>query len=259
MEAQEEIGKEATKDWSGFGQTPASRLKQIYSRDNFDPETKYYAFKDDKLVGFITSTILPEKEGEVKRANLELPIVLKEHKECSDLLFKQLVSTLKQKSVKIVQTRVGDIYKGTQELAKKYGYSYAKDLYILMETKVNKIPMEKTSDIEIMDYDAARDSKELKKIIIEKLGAPEEQANATIERLEKERERYPVLLVMYQENHIVGTALAYPNEKIPKQFRFGLFYCENEKNIKPLVFALVNKIKAYDVESIIHFLSGPTL
>ncbi|HUT80720.1 MAG TPA: hypothetical protein VMZ29_05900 [Candidatus Bathyarchaeia archaeon] len=259
LEAQEQVGNEATKDWIGFGQTPASRLKQIYSQEGFDPETKYYAFKDDKLVGFITSTILPEKEGEVKRANLEFPLVLKEHKECSDLLFKQAVSSLKQKGVKVVQTRVGDIYRGTQELAKKFGYNYSKDQYIFMEAKVNKIPAEESSDIEVIDYDSARDSKGLIQIFVEKLGAPEEQAKATIENIGKDKVGYPIHLVIRKDDHIVGRALAYPNATNPKQFRFGSFYYEDEKYFKPLVLSAANRMKSSGVESAILFLVGPTL
>jgi len=259
LEAQEQVGNEVTKDWMGFGQTPASRLKQIYSQEGFDPETKHYAFKDDKLVGFVTSTILPEKEGEVKRANLEFPLVLKEHKECSDLLFKQAVSTLKQKGVKVVQTRVGDIYKGTQELAKKFGFKYAKDQYIFMEAKVSKIPTVESSDIEVIDYDYARDSKELIQIFVEKLGAPEEQAKTTIENIEKDKEKYPIHLVIRKDDHIVGRALAYPNASNPKQFRFGSFYYEDEKYFKPLVLSAVNKMKSLGIESTNIFLFGPTL
>ena len=50
LEAQEAVGREATKDWNMFGQSSAERLKAIYSREGFDPETKFYAFEGDKLV-----------------------------------------------------------------------------------------------------------------------------------------------------------------------------------------------------------------
>ncbi|NHJ32845.1 MAG: hypothetical protein FK732_08280, partial [Asgard group archaeon] len=56
LEAQEKVGTEATKEWQAFGQTPAAQLKQIYSQEGFDPETKLYAFKGDEMVGFLTSS-----------------------------------------------------------------------------------------------------------------------------------------------------------------------------------------------------------
>ena len=87
LEAQEKVGTEATKDWRGFGQTPAAQLKQAYSREGFDPETKLYAFKGDELVAFLTSSIIPESDDGIKRANLEFALCLPGHEECSDLLF----------------------------------------------------------------------------------------------------------------------------------------------------------------------------
>ncbi|MBN1330312.1 MAG: hypothetical protein JXA54_12635 [Candidatus Heimdallarchaeota archaeon] len=259
LEAQEQVGKEVTKDWKGFGQTPASRLKQIYAQKGFDPETKYYAFQGDKLVGFITSTILPENEGEAKRANLEFPIVLKEHKECIELLFSQAVASLKKKGVKIVQTRVGDIYKGTHELAKKFGYNYAKDQYILLEVKTKNISSEESSDINVVEYEYARDSEQCKQIFVEKFGYSEEYAKASIDRIEKEKERFPIHLVIREDDNIVGRALAYPNTNNPKEFNLSPFYFENEKFFKPLVEASFSKIKSFGIESVNLFLFGPTL
>jgi len=144
LEAQEKVGTEATKDWRGFGQTPATRLKQIY----FDPETKLYAFKGDELVGFLTSTIVPESEDGIKRANLEFALCLPEHEECADLLFEKAVENLKKKGVQKIQTRVGEVYKGTVEKAKKHGLNYSRDLYILLEAKIKDLSV-KESDVAI--------------------------------------------------------------------------------------------------------------
>ena len=35
LEAQEEVGKTATKEWRGFGQSSADRLKQLYSQEGY--------------------------------------------------------------------------------------------------------------------------------------------------------------------------------------------------------------------------------
>ena len=99
LEAQEKVGTEATKDWQAFGQTPATQLKQIYSQEGFDPNTKLYAFEGDKLVGFLTSSIIPESEDGIKRANLEFPIVLKGHEGCCELLFNKAIDYLKSKGL----------------------------------------------------------------------------------------------------------------------------------------------------------------
>ncbi len=258
LEAQEQVGKEATKDWIGFGQSPASRLKQTYSQEGFDPETKYYAFKDDKLVGFITATILPEKEGEGKRANLEFPIVLKDHMECSDLLFKQAISSLKKKGVTVVQTRVGNLYKGTQEMAKRYGYTYAQDLYVFLEAKIDDISSEQSQEINVIDYDNTRDYNEWLRIFVEKLGAQENNAKAAMERITANKERYPIHLVIRKDDKMVGRTLALPTNDSNK-FNLSTFYYEDDKYFSPLVSEAISKMKAIGVESVGIFLSGQTL
>ena len=61
-EEQEEVGVKVAQDWINAHQTPADRLKEVYSQPEFDPETRHYCFKGDKMVGFLTSKVLKEEE-----------------------------------------------------------------------------------------------------------------------------------------------------------------------------------------------------
>ena len=52
-EEQEKVGAKVAQDWINAHQTPADRLKEVYSQPEFDPETRHYCFKGDKMVGFL--------------------------------------------------------------------------------------------------------------------------------------------------------------------------------------------------------------
>ncbi|MCE7733651.1 MAG: hypothetical protein GPJ54_02155, partial [Candidatus Heimdallarchaeota archaeon] len=123
LQKQFEIGNSILSSWSGATQTSVENLKQVYSAENFDPETKLYAFKDDEMVGFITATIKPLKEGEENlRANMEFPIVLEGHEAAEDLLYSKAIEVLRSKGVKRVQSRATDLWGETKDKAKIYGY-----------------------------------------------------------------------------------------------------------------------------------------
>jgi len=258
LEEQEKVGIEATKNWHRFGQTPAATLKQIYSGENFDPETKFYAFKDDKLVGFLTSTIQPEDEEGIKIANLEFPLTLPEHKESAEMLFSNAIETLKKKGVQKIRTRVGDVYKGTIEQAKKWGYKYSQDLYLLLEAKVENLST-KESKIVVEDFDESRDLESMIQIFVEKLGSTEEYARSNFERITKDKETFPIHLIVRKDNEIVGRLLAYRSQNNPKEFNFGSVYHESDEYFDPLMSAAIRKIKDLGVEKAGLFLFHPTL
>ncbi len=258
LEAQEEVGKTATKEWQGFGQSSADRLKTIYSQEGFDPETKFYAFEGDKLVGFLTSIIVPESKDGIKTARLEFPITLVEHEDSAELLFNTAVETLQKKGVKKLQTRVGEVYKGTVEKAEKWGYQYSQDLYKLMEANVSELSP-KESDIEVQEFDVERDLEPLIQIFVEKLGQKEEYSRGNFERVTKDKENFPIHLVIRENEQIVGRALAYRNPNNPKEFNFGSLYSEDEKYFEPLVSKAISMMKSFGAEKTSLFLFGPTL
>ncbi|MGC9781378.1 MAG: hypothetical protein HZR80_19205 [Candidatus Heimdallarchaeota archaeon] len=259
LEAQEKVGTEATKDWQAFGQTPAAQLKQIYSRDDFDPETKLYAFEGDKLVGFLTSKIVPESEDGIKRANLEFPLTLKGHEDCAEMLFEKAIENLKKKDVKKVQTRVGEMYKGTLEKANDWGYNYSRDLYILIEGKVKDFSVESKADVEVLEFDESRDLEQMIQIFVEKLGSTEEYAKSNFERIIKEKETFPIHAVIRKDDKIVGRVLAYRSQNDPKEFNFSNFYYEDEEHMSSLAAFAISKMKKLGAEKASLFLSGETL
>ena len=65
IEQQVAVGQIVVKDWKYIDQTPAEQLQVTYSQPEFDPETRLYCFKEDKLVGFLTGKTMKDGEEEV--------------------------------------------------------------------------------------------------------------------------------------------------------------------------------------------------
>ena len=158
-EEQEKVGAKVAQDWINAHQTPADRLKEVYSQPEFDPETRHYCFKGDKMVGFLTSKVLKEEEGEEKKASLVFPSVLSGHEEAVSLLYDAAIKTLKEKGVKKVESYASALCGSQVELANKYDFSYVKDVENIVYTlkvsniddaidtsKVRKFDMEKDAE-----------------------------------------------------------------------------------------------------------------
>lgn len=175
LEKQFEIGNSHLKDWPGTGQTQVDNLKQYYARDNFDPETKFYAFKDGEMVGFQTATIKPLKEGEtVVRANMEFPLVVEGHDAAIDLLMEHAMHALRAKGVGRVQSRGSPLWGNTMDLVTKYNYELKRTLSqsgVMSLSNYSDSGIEGARPFEESDLDAVR------RMYIEEMKMPEQQVD----------------------------------------------------------------------------------
>jgi hypothetical protein len=178
-EEQAKLGTKMTEDWTDFGQTPADRLKEAYSREDFDPETRLYAFKDGKLVGFIVSRVLPDAEDGIKRAQHDFPLALDNNEEVGKLLYNKAVEVLKEKGVKILEARVGAAWGNTVKLAEMLEYKKARTLFVRTEIDIKKIKIEKQKIYE--DFDPEKDKEQLIQFYKDNFNMTDEQAKTNYE------------------------------------------------------------------------------
>ncbi|MCH8906173.1 MAG: hypothetical protein IH840_03705, partial [Candidatus Heimdallarchaeota archaeon] len=120
---QVEIGSVIYESWNSGAQSGVEQLKHSYSSENFDSETKFYAIKNGEVVGFLTSAIQPEKEGEQMSARLEFPFVKSGEEAATEELFRAAVAKLRDKGVKKLVSRAGPGWIGTEAYAKMQGYT----------------------------------------------------------------------------------------------------------------------------------------
>ncbi|MCY3413580.1 MAG: hypothetical protein INQ03_18200 [Candidatus Heimdallarchaeota archaeon] len=117
------IGASIYNLWPMGGQTKIKELKESYSKEDFDPETRLYAFINDEMVGFITTKLLENNE-----AYFEWPYVLRDHRIAEELLINRAIDVLKAKGVTKLITRAGNYWGRTRDLAEHYRFTYDRDI-----------------------------------------------------------------------------------------------------------------------------------
>ena len=126
VQLQSLLGLEVTKDWNHYFQIRPERLEYIYSAPTFDPDTRFYAFDGDTLVGFISSAIDGNKDG-IVWSTTQYPIVNPEYPDAEELLMERMLNTLRSKGANVVRARLGHDYANIRpldEFLAKYGFEF---------------------------------------------------------------------------------------------------------------------------------------
>lgn len=219
-EAQSSLGREVTEKWEDFHQSSAEYLQNVYSRPDFDPETRLYAFKDDELVGFMVSRVVPESEKEERRiANLDFPFVKKGHEEVSKILYEKAIKTLKRKGVKLVQARVGKNWHGTVEQAEKLGYKKKNIMFLRMMTEVTRIQLENIEE-RFNEFDPEQDEEQLIQFYKDHFNMSDEQARTNFEGIIKSEDGLYFQPVFKEGDKIISRGLLFiPKDSHNASFR----------------------------------------
>lgn len=250
LEAQERVGKEVTKNWAVFGQTPADQLKKAYSQPGFDPETRHYCFKVGELIGFLTSEVLEEVDG-VRKANLEFPLVLPGHEEVESLLYEKAIKVLKKKGVTAVRSRVSDSWGKTVEMAERYGYAFLEERAVDYSTDVDAVEIKDMPEHESMiDYDHQRDCEQMIEIFIREYDQTPEQARTNFEAIDKASDQVVCHLVIRKGEVIVGRALALRNEEDPNQAYTGNIYVTDKDQRLPFMMQILKICKEKGIKTL---------
>lgn len=257
-EEQAKLGTETTSEWTDFGQTPAENLKQYYARDDFDPETRLYAYKEDKLVGFVVCRILPDAEDGIKRAQHDFPLAINQDEEIGKLLYNKLMETLKAKEVQIVEARACKTWGNTITLAEKLGYKKARTLYVLIGAKVEDIKFNKEAKIEFQDFDPKEDKEAIITLFKEHFNMTEEQATANFEGIVSNADAKYNQPIIKKDGKIVARGLvAIQEDDQPAIFR--PLVPDPQKHFDAYMKKAVEIAKKEGAKSFRTFLFGPAL
>ena len=162
IEKQVEIGTHFANKWIAYGQSSVEQVKEAYSRDTFDPDTRLYCFKGDEMVGYIGANIVDVEEEKIKRAGSRLAFVLPGHEEAFDLLFNQLLGVLKEKEVSEIETPQTALNDNYYELAEKLGFSKTRTVSDIFFCDTSKIKSYE-SDYTLVDYNHDTDAEQVAK------------------------------------------------------------------------------------------------
>jgi len=252
---QEKVGKEVAMSFVFPHQTPAEQLKQHYTAEGFDPETRLYAFKGDKMVGFLTSKVLPKDEDDIVKANLTPPIVLEGHEKAIDLLFNKGFEVLKSKGVKKVTTRIGAYYNISEEIAKKFGFKFIDEQSVVYNIKVSDIDDSISTD-HIRDYNEDKDEKRSVKLLAESSGQSIEWAQGLYTWL-KGPGKIALLgsFIIEEENEFVAQALLLRNRLDMKLAQLTYIITKDEKHMEPILAKIAKVCKENKYEQIVRLLN----
>ncbi len=253
IENQVKIGTEVCKGWQLFGQTNAERLKEVYSQPEFDPETRLYCFKGEEMVGFLTTSILPEKVEDKTIGNLSPPMVLEGHDEAKDLLITKAVETLKAKGANILRTYANDTWGEYQEIAERLQFKHIRDTAYIVGQNVKSLEI-KEDTTAVLSYDKERDLDELVGIFIKELGMTEEQARQNFDVIEKS-EGILGHYVIRDDEKIVARTYAAKTADLPEVY-VGYIHATEEKYRLQLIAKIVDLCKEQEIDELRALLFG---
>lgn len=136
-----------------------TNLARRHSQPDFDPETQLYAFEEDRIVGFITSSIY-EEEGVIK-GDLRMPFVAEGYEDARDPLLERAIEVLKTKGATSVRAMVSEYWGETVSVAKRNGFKFDKDTVIQSQKRFNEIDEKKlveAKDVQNFDYQKHADA-----------------------------------------------------------------------------------------------------
>ncbi|NHJ41255.1 MAG: hypothetical protein FK731_14580 [Asgard group archaeon] len=253
-EEQAKLGTEMTKDWIDFGQTPADRLKVAYSREDFDPETRLYAFKDGKLVGFIVSRVLPEAEDGIKRAQHDFPLAYDNNEEVGKLLYNRAVEVLKEKGVQILEARANAEWGNTIKLAEMLEYKKARTLFVKTEMDIKKAKPKEQKIFE--DFEPERDKEQLIQFYKDNFNMTDEQATTNYEGIiSGEGGGTYYQPIQREKDKIVARGLVFVPNEDPKTATIRPLFPDN-KNFEAYLSKAIEFAKGKGTEKLQMFFGG---
>lgn len=253
IEDQVKIGDEVSKQWQLFGQSNAERLKEVYSQPDFDPETRLYCFDEKKMVGFLTSAIIPEKENEKTIGNLSLPFVLEGYQGVTELLINKAITILKSKGAEIIRTFANDTWGKHRETAEKLGFKLIRDTAYMVGVKVNDLTIKEETK-NVLEYNKERDLEDLVQIFIENLGMTEEQAKQNFEVIENSEEVIGHYVIRDDEKIVARTYIAKNNDS--PELYVGYIYSLDDKYRNQLISKAIEVCKEKGIDEIRAVLFG---
>ncbi|MHA1155526.1 MAG: hypothetical protein ACTSQK_05405 [Candidatus Heimdallarchaeota archaeon] len=250
-EDQARIGTEVAKSYPLPHQTSAEGLKNNYTREGFDPESRLYAFNEDKMIGFLTSNVLPVGEDGIKRASVTPPQVLKEHDAVSELLFNKAIEVLKAKGVKKVQSWFGCTQNKSEEDAKKWGYKSLNTNQYLYSIKLDEIDTSISTN-DIIDFDFEKHKKGVASIIAKEYERDDEWALNLLERIHNQvNNTFTKRMVFEEDGEIKALAFFGANPINPKIARALVVQASDKKYMKPMLAKVAKISKEQAIESLI--------
>ncbi|MHA2251184.1 MAG: hypothetical protein ACXAD7_12545 [Candidatus Kariarchaeaceae archaeon] len=224
LEKHVEIGTAIYKKWTGQVQSSIEQLKQSYSGENFDPTTKFYAFKGDEMVGFLTASIQPKEDDQTLTARMEFPVVLEGHEVAANQLLRNAYDSLKSKGVKSVLSRASKKWGETMKFASELNYEKANTISKISVFNPQDIALNTdTSDVE--QFDLERDLESTVKTFTKVFNISDEtqidNIRNQLKTLEEQVHKIHAQCIIREGDQMVARQLMYSPKSNPESVLLG--------------------------------------
>lgn len=214
IDEQARIGREATKDWTGYRQTPADELKRTYSGPEFDRSTRLYALAKGELVGFLTASVVGGTAE--KTAVMRLPLVKKGHEPAEKALMDYVLKVLKEKHVSVVTTEVAKGWGPWEMLLKQYKFDDAGVSSYIVDKSISSLNLSGLpAPTGVEEYSRAKD-RDTFCTMLTATGMPAERTNALVDQYESgvKGSYFKRIAVIRKDNKTVAaSALTIPDNE----------------------------------------------
>ncbi|MCE7735456.1 MAG: hypothetical protein GPJ54_11300 [Candidatus Heimdallarchaeota archaeon] len=263
IEQQVELGNKITSNWIGYNMSSVESIKNSYSEEGFDPETRLYAFKDDKMVGFQTSYIA-DVDGK-KEAHYRLPILLDNHEEAAKQLIEKSIEVIRKKGAEKIITTFKEDWGNHKNYVEMFNFELKSEnstTFALSDVNELVVP-ETTSEHTIQELDLEKHGEALIRIFRDEFGLTQEAAENNF-NLIKSFDQSNIIShsVIFKGDVIIGRLLLYNPYPDADVAFLGNIYAEsgNEELFYDLfVKHLVKKAKEKGVSKINKTIMGDRL
>lgn len=259
---QARIGREVAREWVWPYAYDLDDLKSIHARADFDPDTRYYCFLDDEMVGYSFSLIELDLERIPSKATLEFPRVLPGHEPAEEILIKKAFHALREKDISELTGRVTTMCPGQIRLAEKMGFSinsWGYKLYYSYEMAFGALKLDSRG---VREMDPENDLDECANIASRWYKRPQDWCLSLLADWHKEG----VISHsgVWQDGELIASCMAAPNLIRPSTAAIYYIYAPDEEILRPLLADVVSKCIAKGVNNLIadlineHLLFEPT-
>lgn len=248
-QSQARIGAEVARPWVWPFAYDLDDLLKTCGQPDFDPDLYNYCFLNDKMVGYMFSTILHMEKDGIITANLEFPRMLSGNEEAAGLLMKRACENLIKKGVGRVVGRVSDMSPGDFQLAEENGFSM-KDrgykVYYSYEMAWGKLHQ---SDPTINEIDLTRDLKDCSELASLWYKRPTDWCQSRIKDMHKAG--IITHIAKSKNGKLTASCLAACNPIRPSTAAIYYIYAPDTSSLKPMLARVVNKCIDHGVQNVI--------
>jgi hypothetical protein len=257
---------EVTDQWKYPYATSYDSLKQTYSSPHFDPSTRFYAFKDDQMIGFVTAAVVRDEEkGDY--GTMRFPIVWENEKSIITDLVSKVETRFKELGISRVRVPAGEGMGDTLETASQFGFEEQSKIFIRSNIAIDDLQL--SGDVTgVSEYNDNAHEEIVKDIFMTKMGMSEKQGEgfhkwALTNKKRKDELGQGRTSWKITEDIEGLTGFSYMNRSdhnpehgqfAPVWFRNGI---ENPKEVVDrIISAHINSLKPHGLKYVNTFLSG---